>query len=299
MSQRLDLELLNGAIDIHTHQGPALFDRHHFLDVARNAQELGMRALLFKNHHLVSIDRAAWAHEKFPELDVFGSIVLNYANGGINPFAVDYALRLGARCVWMPTIDTLMQQRHFGSIGGYGAKQGFDLPAFYSAAEPMRIADESGRLAPGMSDVLDLIKEHDSILAVGHVTPQETEALVNGAADKGITKIVVDHPWLPFTELGDVSQQKALVDAGAIMNYAFSQLTPRWYCVSPPQMVEHMGLIGIKHVVLSSDLGQLHNPLPAEGLRNFVQILLEEGVTADDITMMLQGNPARLLYGES
>lgn len=298
MSERTDLALLEGAIDLHTHHGPSVFHRHHFMEVARNARDLGMRALLFKSHHVVTNDRADWAHAEFPELDVFGSIVLNYASGGINPFAVDHALRLGAKAVWMPTIDTVMQERHFGSIGGYGSKQAFDLPPFYAMAEPMRIADENGRLVDGLDDVLDLVKAHDVILAVGHVTPDETEALVDAAAAKGISKVVVDHPYLPFTQLGDVTRQKALVDAGATMNYAFSQLTPRWYCISPPEMVEHMGLIGTDHIILSSDLGQLHNPLPAEGIRSFVQILLEEGVSAEDIEKMLKRNPARLLYGE-
>lgn len=298
MSERTDLALLQGAIDLHTHQGPSVFHRHHFMDVARNARDLGMRALVFKSHHTVTIDRAAWAQATFPELEVFASIVLNYANGGINAFAVDHALRLGARVVWMPTVDTVMQQRHFGSIGGYGSKQAFDLPSFYAGAEPIRIADDNGVLAPGLDEVLDLVKEHDAILAVGHVTPDETDSLVNAAASKGITRILIDHPYLPFTELGDVGHQKALVEAGATLNYAFSQLTPRWYCISPPEMVEHMRLVGVDHIVLSSDLGQLHNPLPADGIRQFVQILLEEGVDAGEIDTMLKRNTARLLYGE-
>lgn len=298
MTERIDLQLMQGAIDVHTHQGPSVFHRHHFMDVARNAHELGMRAMVFKSHHTVTVDRAAWAQATFPELDVFASIVLNYANGGINAFAVDHALRLGARVVWMPTIDTVMQQRHFGAIGGYGSKQSFDLPSFYGGAEPIRIADQQGVLAPGLEDVLDLVKEHDVVLAVGHVTPDETFALVEAAAAKGITKILIDHPYLPFTELGDVAQQKALTESGATLNYAFSQLTPRWYCISPPEMVEHMRLVGVDNIVISSDLGQLHNPLPADGIRQFVQILLEEGVSADEIETMLKRNTARLLYPE-
>ena len=298
MSERIDLDLMQGSIDIHTHQGPSVFHRHHFMTVARNAQELGMRAMVFKSHHTVTVDRAAWAQSEFPDVDFFSSIVLNYANGGPNPFAVDHALRLGARIVWMPTIDTVMQQRHFGSIGGYGSKQAFDLPRFYESAEPIQIADANGNLAPGLEDVLDLIKEHDAVLAVGHVTPDETDSLIAAAANKGIDKIIIDHPYLPFTELGDVKHQKALVEAGATMNYAFSQLTPRWYCISPPEMVEHMRLVGVDNIVISSDLGQLHNPLPADGIRQFVQILLEEGVEADEIDTMLRRNTARLLYGE-
>ncbi len=111
MNSRLDLDLLRGGIDIHVHQAPSLFHRHYFVDVVRDAQEKGLRAVVLKSHHMMTTDRASWAMEKVEGIDVFGSIVLNLVHGGLNPFAVDHALRMGAKVVWMPTIDTVKRKR--------------------------------------------------------------------------------------------------------------------------------------------------------------------------------------------
>jgi hypothetical protein len=298
LSGRLDLDLIRGGIDIHVHQAPSLFHRHNFIDCVQDARDKGMRAVVLKSHHMMTTDRAADAMRQVEGIDVYGSITLNLVHGGINPFAVDHALRMGAKVVWMPTIDTVQQAKHFGQIGGYGSRQSVELPEFYLEAEPITLTNSSGELVPGLSHCLKLIKQYDAILAVGHVTPEETLALVKAASAAGITKIVVDHPYLPFTELSDLDKQQELVDLGATLNYAFSMITPKWFSVAVPQLVENLKIIGAENIVLSSDLGQLHNPLPAEGLRTYVQILLEEGVSADDIDLMLRQKTADLIYGE-
>lgn len=298
MSARLDLELLRGAIDLHVHSAPSLFQRHDTEVIVRNARDLGLRAVVLKNHHIVTTDRAKAAMDLVPGIDVFGSITLNLGNGGINPFAVDYALRLGARKVWMPTIDTAQQERYYGALGGYGNQQSFEVPSFYRNARGIYILGEDAKVVPELREVLALIAEHDAILGVGHLTHEEIAALVREARALGVRKVIVDHPHLPFLNLS-LAQQRELVEAGAVMNYAFSEITPKWFCIPVPQLVEHVHALGPEHIVLSTDLGQLHNPLPAEGLRIFVQLLLEAGVSAGDIRRMLHDNPARLLYGEA
>ncbi|MCG3774505.1 MAG: hypothetical protein JW395_1328 [Nitrospira sp.] len=299
MSRRLDLELLKGGSDVHVHQGPSLFKRHYFVDVVKDAQEKGLRSVVLKSHQMLTTDRAMWAMERVEGIEVFGSIVLNLVHGGLNPFAVDHALRMGAKVVWMPTIDTVMQKRCFGQLGGYGSKQSIALPDFYGDAEPITLTSDSGELTPGLIECLKLIKQYDAILAVGHVTPEETLKLVREASKAGLTKIVVDHPYLPFTDLADIERQQELVSLGATLNYAYSMITPKWYSVSVDELVRNMKIIGPENIVLSSDLGQLHNQLPAEGLRCYVQLLLEEGITEEQIEAMFRQNTARLLYNET
>jgi len=46
---------------------------------------------------------------------------------------------------------------------------------------------------------------------------------------------------------------------------------------------------------MSSDLGQIHNPSPVEGFRMFIQILLENGISEEQIKKMSYENPGRLL----
>jgi hypothetical protein len=73
------------------------------IDLALAAKQQGMRAILIKNHVVITADRAeiASAQADFP---VFGAIALNLTVGGLNLEAVEVALKMGAKEVWMPTI---------------------------------------------------------------------------------------------------------------------------------------------------------------------------------------------------
>ena len=51
--------LLEGAIDIHIHSAPDVYDRiMNDMQLARHAKEMGMRAILIKNHFAMTADRA-------------------------------------------------------------------------------------------------------------------------------------------------------------------------------------------------------------------------------------------------
>ena len=156
MEERLDLELLRGAIDIHVHSYPDLFKRFSAEEIARNARDMGMRAIVFKHHHLPTVDRAYYVMQNIKGIDLFPSITLNYAVGGINPFAVEFALKMGAKIIWMPTIDTAKQKEVFGTLGGYGSQQSFSLPAFYRETEGIYLLDKKARLNPNWPRSLSL-----------------------------------------------------------------------------------------------------------------------------------------------
>jgi hypothetical protein len=53
--------------------------------------------------------------------------------------------------------------------------------------------------------------------------------------------------------------------------------------------------VGAAHCILSSDLGQVGNPLHPEGLASFFNGLKAAGLSAADIALMSQGNPAKAL----
>jgi predicted metal-dependent TIM-barrel fold hydrolase len=53
--------------------------------------------------------------------------------------------------------------------------------------------------------------------------------------------------------------------------------------------------VGAEHIVLVSDGGQLENPSPAEALRSFCHILIKEGITPEEIELMIVKNPTQLL----
>jgi hypothetical protein len=53
--------------------------------------------------------------------------------------------------------------------------------------------------------------------------------------------------------------------------------------------------IGPGSCILSSDLGQVGNPLPPDGLVLFFEALRKEGISQADIDLMSKTNPARAL----
>ncbi len=106
---------LEGAIDIHVHAAPELFNRvGDAVDIAVQAAEHGMAGLVFKAHHEPTMTRAYYAQRQVPEVELYGGIVLNEFVGGINPSAVAAALHQGARIVWGPTMHA---REHVEDLG--------------------------------------------------------------------------------------------------------------------------------------------------------------------------------------
>src|SRR5688500_18689373 len=99
---------LTGAIDLHLHSAPDVRPRKlDDLAVARAAAARGIRAILLKSHVTLTADRAYLVEQVVPGIRVFGGLALNHAVGGINPVAVETALRMGAAEIWMPTLSSI------------------------------------------------------------------------------------------------------------------------------------------------------------------------------------------------
>ena len=89
---------------MHVHHGPgAIVYRADALDTARQARQMGMRAIVLKNKYYPTTPLATLVSQLVPEVKVFGSICLDYEVGGLNFHAVAASAKLGARVVWMPT----------------------------------------------------------------------------------------------------------------------------------------------------------------------------------------------------
>ena len=103
---------LDGAVDLHVHSYPCVFQRRvDDRQAAQAAQDAGMAAIVLKCHHESTVSRAYLIQQEFPDLKVFGGVVLNQFVGGINPGAAEVGLRLGAKEIWMPTIDAPIMLR--------------------------------------------------------------------------------------------------------------------------------------------------------------------------------------------
>jgi hypothetical protein len=281
-----------GAVDMHCHPHPDLFPRlADDLEVVQHAGQVGLRAVMIKCHSEPTVSRAYLAEKISPGVRVFGGIVLNRAVGGINPAAAEAALKLGAKEVWMPTVDAAYHGEMHGGTGGY------DVQTSGAAAAPkvgISVTDEKGALTPETLEVLDLVAQHGAILGTCHISPKEIHALVTEARARGVEKIVITHPFFKVPNL-DVEDLKTLSSQGAYAEFGYCTVSPMWHYATVTKVADAINTIGASHALLVSDTGQRHNPMPADALRIFAQSVFESGVSEEDVHTLIAVNPAELL----
>jgi hypothetical protein len=283
---------MRGAVDVHLHSEPDLFPRiADDVGVAQHAAAMGLRAISLKCHSERTTSRAYLTQKLVPGIQVVGGIVLNRAVGGINPAAVESALQFGARHVWMPTVDGAFHAKTFGSTGAYD-KQASTVADSHDAG--IAVFDDDGKAIDGLYEVLELVAQHRAILSTCHLSPREIDLLIPAARERGVEKILLTHPFfkVPALKLEDVKRHVAM---GAYAEFGYCTVSPMWNHAPLTQVVEAIRAIGAEHVVLMSDAGQRHNPMPAESLRVFAQSVYESGISEDDVERMIKHNPLELL----
>jgi hypothetical protein len=272
--------VLEGAIDIHVHiaPDPLVERRADTIDVARQAQEMGMQGLVLKSHQYPTHPVAYTVSQIIPQLTLIGGIALDVAVGGLNPMAVEATAQMGGRVVWMPTYSARADRETKGLSGG------------------ICLLDDDGRLVPEVFAVLEVIKSHDMVLATGHISTAESMALIQEARNMGIHRLVVTHAttmtyWTGMT----VEDMKALAGMGAYIEHCMHVMMPTTYRMEPKDMVKTISAIGPEKCILSTDFGQDYHPMPAEGMRMGVATMLRSGLEEVEVGMMVKDNPARLL----
>jgi hypothetical protein len=285
---------MTGAVDLHCHPYPDLFPRlADDFDIVRAARDVGMKAIVLKCHHESTVSRAYLVQRVIPGIKVYGGVVLNYYVGGLNPAAVEAALRLGGREVWMPTVDAGYHAEVHGGTGGYDNQQGGR-----SQAEGIWVADKDGKLRPEIKEILELVAQYGAILGTCHLSPREIVALVREARSVGVEKIVITHPYFRVPNI-DLDTLAEVATMGAMPEFGYCTVSPAWQYAAVPKIVQSVERIGASRCLLVSDTGQRHNPLPSEALRIFAQTVYEKGVPLESVTQMITQNPLDLLDVDS
>ena len=270
---------LEGVIDLHVHSAPDSGPRSiDALEIARMARQRGMRALLFKNHYTSTTPLAYLVSQAVPGMETYGGIVLNRSVGGINPAAVEHMAKTtggGGRVVWMPTFDSEHYHRTVKPN-----------PAFVPVSR-------AGELLLEVKNVLSLMADLDLALATGHSSPEESLLLIRAARQAGIERIIVTHPLLPDVGMSPELQRQA-ARLGAFLEYPIALMLPP-ASIAVEKFEEAVRSVGPPHVILTSDLGQVLNPIHTDGMIAFLAQLQEQGFTRQEIDRMTKSNPARFL----
>jgi hypothetical protein len=271
---------LSGAIDIHVHTSPD--DRPRSLDAfeaARQARARGMRAIVLKNHYESTAGLAYLVRLVVPDIQIFGGIDLNLTVGGINPAAVEHMTRVSGgfgRVVWMPTFDAENQVR-------YSKEQ-----------RPFVSISRGGQLLPEVREVISIIAKHGLVLATGHSSPDEGLLLLREGRRQGVRQMVVTHAMLAPV-LMDLPRMTEAVKLGAFIEFAGGSLATKDAPARLTRFTEAIRSLGPASCILSSDLGQVGNALPADGFGEFLVALRAKGFSDRELALMSKENPARLL----
>ncbi len=296
---------VRGAIDMHCHAGPALFQRiGDAREICRRAEQAGMSGILFKAHHTSTYDRAYFVNEELKRLaasteeavafEAFGSITLNHYVGGLNTRAVSAALRQGCRAVFMPSLDSAYHAKVFGGAGAYGIASMTVAEA--GSATGLGILDRNGGLTPETREIVDLVAQNRALFGTSHLSPEEQLALADYALPRGAAVVVSHVYYLPGTELSfcrQMADKGATIELCAMVAFPMSGYQSQGMTLR--QALELVDVIGADRCILSTDAGQPFNPWPHECLRVFAQLLHEVGVSEESLHKMMVTNPRRLL----
>ena len=280
-------KLINGAIDMHLHAAPdTLPMRVDVVEAAQRAKDVGMKAIVIKNHFYPTAPLVTIVKKFITDIEIVGSICLDYEIGGLNSHALETSAQLGAKVVWMPTLSSANSRRKMS--------EGLDIDL---KGEGYSILNGNGELVPEINEILEIIREYNMVLASGHLSPDEIFALFSEAKKCGIEKLVVTHA--SSAEVSDrvpsLEEQKRLAQMGAFIEYTGNEIMPCDFGHDPAEMVELIKGVGAQHCILSSDMGMAWGLYPEEGMRLFVSTLLRYGITASEIEQMIKRNPSELL----
>ena len=283
-------DLWKDSIDMHLHiaPDPSVVRRVDGVQAASLAKEAGMGAIVLKSDFYPTAPIAQAARSAVEDFQCFGALNFEFGTtGGLGEHAAVVAeqnAKIGAKVFWMPTFDAYYARQYIPGKEGTG----------------IRILDDKGEKITEVWDalekIIDIVAKYDIVLASGHLSYEETVALFTQAKKQGVEKLVATHPmsdviWPAMT----MEQMENLADMGAYIEHVFRNLLPLLGSFNPELYVEAIKRIGADRTIMSTDLAQITDCTPPEGMRMFIGNMLEYGCSPEEVELMAKINPAKLL----
>lgn len=275
--------MVKSIVDLHYHSGPDVKPRKlNDLELMEQGVMLGARAVVIKTHFTPTADRAFLVNqirrEKYPHSDfeLFGSIVLNRSVGGLNPYALETALKLGAKVVWLPTLDAENQLIKDGKSGGIQLVR-------------------DGKAVPELIPIFGLIRDYDACLQTGHISGKECFPVVEAARKVGVKKIVITHPEYHIVGMTLEKQKQIVRDYGVLLEREYAQPVGNQFVSNLESNVEAIRTIGAEHIILATDSGQTNTPYWCDAIKESISFYRNAGITEAELKTMMVHNPGKVL----
>lgn len=273
--------LLEGGYDLHVHSTPSHLQRAlDDFEVLQQADEAGMAGIMIKNHYESTAGRAALVNKRSGlSAKAYGGVVLNWPAGGINPYAAESALKLGARFVWLPTRDAANCLTYGNMPGDF-----FDRPG-------IQVLQENEAPIPAVYEVLEVVKKYDAVFATGHISPRESVAVCKAARQMGVRTVLTHPEWERTVVPGEVQAQ--LAQLGVAIEKNWINIADGTFPVET--MMSNIRQAGCGHVFIATDRGQAGKETPRQGMLHFIELLLRQGFSDGEIKTMVCTVPQSLV----
>ena len=268
------IELIKDGYDLHTHTTPSHVSRalDDFM-LLHEADEYEMAGVMIKNHYEPTAARAVIAnlYAGTKKTKAFGSVTLNWPVGGLNPYAVESSLKMGAKIVWMPTRDSANSLIHGNMNGDF-----FDRPG-------IGIYKEDGKINERVFEILEVVKKYNAYLATGHLSVQESIDLCKVARQQNV-KMILTHPdW--YRTVVPFEIQLELAEMGVLVEKLWNNVAEG--NITAENMAKSMKGIGYERIFMATDRGVSEREHPVEGMLLFIKSMIEQGIKENDIKTMV------------
>lgn len=287
-------EIIKQAIDLHVHIGPEIIPRKYTISSLVESERGKLKAIGVKNHFFPTV---AMNNVLSMGDFIIYSVALNNYVGGFNPEVIRASTELAKSpiIVWFPTIsaeNVLAQQSAEIPTEWIGKKDKF-IERSTSSIKGLSVLNKDGKLKEEVLQVLQVIKENNSILATGHLSWKESRELVRVAVSKfNIRKIIITHPIYQKIDM-PLAIQKELADMGAFIEQCYSMYSIDKIPIE--KIVQQIRYLGAERCIISSDIGQTFSLSPSEALSEFAALLKGVGVSNEELRVMMNINPGSLI----
>ncbi len=250
---------LEGFTDTHIHTAPDVKPRLiNDIEAAMSAKEERMNSIVIKSHNEPTSGRAIIASH-ITDFPVYGGVVLNSSVGGLNVDAVKSCALIGGKFVWFPTISCSSIKINWSNV----------------------------------EDILNVVKEYQMVVATGHLKSDDIFTLLDMANDLGIWRIIVNHP---LTKVVDASlDEQVEMSSYAYLEHCFVACMEKHDNLDLEVIKDSIKKVGAKRCLMATDFGQIHNPLPVNGMKMFIDGMIRQGISLYEINLMCRDNPNKLI----
>jgi len=287
-------EILKGVCDLHVHAGPSVANRAlDAVDMFYEAEKAGYAGYLVKDHYFPTVMGTNMIDTQLGKgkVRVFGGIALNNSVGLFNLNAVDAAVAMGAKIVYFPTVSSNHHiVEHKGHFPGAGANSVVENPVMYLT--------EKGEVRDDALAVIKYMAEHpEVILATGHGSAKEIDAMIQKAVELGVKKILVNHPHYLIGATIEEIERWGKLGAYIELNACVTQGVSEKFGVVPASVIDSiLQVVPLEQIIVDSDMGQANNGSPVEGLLKFIELLMKDcRLTEADINKVAKEVPAMLV----